>query len=289
VHSTGRPARIDDSDAVSGTPAEIVRRFGLVSVVGVPIRVEQRLWGVVVAGSRGPDPIAADAEERMTGFTELVATAIANAESRAELAASRARVVEASTDERRRIVRDLHDGAQQRLVHTIVTLKLALRELGSGSDRAEPLLRDALEQATDANGELRELVHGIMPRVLTSGGLRAAVEALADRCPVPLRVDVVPGRLPAAIEATAYFVTSEALTNVAKHAAAQEAAVTARLEDQALRLEVHDDGVGGADARRGSGLVGLRDRVEALGGTLEVRSPRGGGTAIVARIPLAGD
>jgi PAS domain S-box-containing protein len=275
--------------AQDGIPATVLRtsraaRSG--SAVGSPIAVEGRLWGVVVAGMASAEPIPADTERRIAGFTELVATAIANAEGRAQLAASRARVVAATTEERRRIVRDLHDGAQQRLVHAVVTLKLALQELESGDGNVEALVREALDEATGANSELRELVHGILPSVLTKGGLRAAVEALVERNPLEVTVDVSPERLPSAIEATAYFFVSEALTNALKHADARGAEVTAHVKDGGLRVEVRDDGAGGADPRRGSGLTGLRDRVEALGGTIEIRSPRGGGTSVVARIPV---
>jgi signal transduction histidine kinase len=243
---------------------------------------------VVVAATAQSDSIPADAEQRIAGFTELVGTAIANADSRAQLAASRARVVAATTEERRRIVRDLHDGAQQRLVHAVISLKLALRKLASQNGESEALVREALDQATQANSELRELVHGILPGVLTTGGLRAGIEALASRSPLPVTVDVTGERFPSAIEATAYFVVSEALTNVIKHAGARGAEVEVRVEDGRLRVAVRDDGAGGADAARGSGLTGLKDRVEALGGTIEVTSPAGGGTSLVARIPVPG-
>jgi signal transduction histidine kinase len=189
----------------------------------------------------------------------------------------------AADEERRRVVRDLHDGAQQRLVHTIVTMKLARGALDEGDD-ARPTLAEALDQAEQANTELRELAHGIRPTVLARGGLRAGLEALASRTPVPVDIGVDVGRLPPTVEATAYFVAAEALTNVAKHARAQRAQVTAWVDDAALRLRVRDDGVGGARAD-GSGLVGLADRVAALGGRFRVESPAGSGTLVAADIP----
>ncbi len=288
VLRTGRAARIDDATRTTGGPIAYVRRLGLRSGVGSPIVVEDRLWGVVIAATAQPQPIPPDTEQRIAGFTELVATAIANADSRAQLAASRNRVVAAATDERRRIVRDLHDGAQQRLVNAVITLKLALRELGPGNATLEPLLREALDQASDANAELRKLVHGILPGVLTSGGLRSGVDALVSRNSLPVTAEVTPERFPPAVEATAYFVISEALTNAVKHAGARQAEVKAAVEDGVLRLEVRDDGAGGADPGLGSGLTGLRDRVEALNGTIEIASAPGAGTSLVARIPIDG-
>jgi signal transduction histidine kinase len=207
------------------------------------------------------------------------------AASREVRAASRARIVAATDDERRRVVRDLHDGAQQRLVHTIITLKLARRAFESEEADGPALLTEALDHAEQATAELRELAHGILPAVLTGGGLRAGVDALASRMPVPVDNGVSVGRLPAAVEATAYFVVAESLTNVAKHARAKGAAVMARVEDGTLRVQVRDDGVGGA-RRDGSGLLGLADRLAALDGRLRVKSPTDGGTLIVADIPL---
>jgi signal transduction histidine kinase len=253
--------------------------------VGAPIIVDQRLWGVMIVSSKGDQPLPADTESRIAAFTELAATAISNTEAREEVAASRARIVAATDDERRRVVRDLHDGAQQRLVHTIVTLKLACLALQSEEADAPALLNEALDQAEQATAELRELAHGILPTVLTRGGLRAGVAALASRMPVEVETDVSVGRLPAAVEATAYFVVSETLTNVAKHAHARRAAVTASVEDGTLRVQVRDDGVGGAQPG-GSGLLGLADRLAALDGRLKVKSPADGGTLIAADIPL---
>jgi signal transduction histidine kinase len=193
--------------------------------------------------------------------------------------------VAATDEERRRVVRDLHDGAQQRLVHTVVTLKLARRALQNEEDRLPALLTEALAQAEQATAELRELAHGILPTVLTRGGLRAGVDALASRMPVPVEIDVSVGRLPAAVEATAYFVVAEALTNVAKHARARRAAVTARIENGTLAVQVRDDGIGGARPA-GSGLLGLADRLAVLDGQLRVESPVDAGTLVAAGIPV---
>jgi PAS domain S-box-containing protein len=284
VSRTGRPARVDDFTRATGPFAASLRELGVQSAVGTPIVVDGRLWGALNTASLRPDPIPADIEARMGQFTELVATAISNIEARAELAASRARIVAAADDERRRVVRDLHDGAQQRLVHTVVTLKLARRAFEKGDDVPQ-LLAEALDQAERANEELRELSHGVLPAVLARGGLRSGIEALASRTPVPVDIRVSAGRLPATIEATGYFVVAEALTNVAKHSRASRAEVTASVDNRTLRVRVSDDGVGGAQLE-GTGLVGLADRVAALDGRFWVDSPERGGTLIAADIPL---
>jgi PAS domain S-box-containing protein len=293
VLRTGRPARMHSYEDASGPAAALGRELGLRSSVGAPIVVDQRLWGVMIVSSKDDQPLPARTESRIAAFTELVATAISNTEareevaaSREEVAASRARIVAATDDERRRVVRDLHDGAQQRLVHTIITLKLARRAFESQKADAPALLSEALDHAEQATAELRELAHGILPAVLTQGGLRAGVNALASRMPVPVQTDVSVDRLPAAVEATAYFVVAEALTNVAKHARARRAAVTARVEDGILRVRVRDDGVGGSPRPDGSGLVGLADRLAAFDGRLRVESPTDGGTLLAADIPL---
>jgi signal transduction histidine kinase len=223
--------------------------------------------------------------ERMAKFAELLETAIANADSRDQLTASRARLVTAGDEVRRRVVRDLHDGAQQRLVHMIVMLKLAQRAFRENDETAESLVSQALEQAERGNAELRELAHGILPAVLTRGGLRAGVESLLSRLDLPVQMDVPASRFPAAIEASAYFIVAEALTNVVKHAHAKHAEVTASVGDGALCVEVRDDGIGGANPN-GHGLLGLGDRATALGGHLQVESPPGGGTFLAATLPL---
>jgi signal transduction histidine kinase len=238
----------------------------------------------MVAASRQAEALPAGTESRMGEFTELAATAISNIQARSDLAASRARIVAAADQERRRVVRDLHDGAQQRLVRTVVTLKLADRALKTDGDDAPQLVNEALHQAQQATDELRELVHGILPAVHTRGGLRAGVAPLAARMPVPLEVDVSVPRLPSVVEAIAYFVVAEALTNVAKHACAEHASVTAGMRSGTLRIEVRDDGIGGARPD-GGGLVGVVDRLSVLDGSLHVGSAPDGGTVITAAIP----
>jgi signal transduction histidine kinase len=231
--------------------------------------------------------VLADSESRLTRFTELVATAIANAENRAELKASRARLVAAADEARRRIERDLHDGTQQRLVSLAIKLQLAqsdvppeLRELDSELGRIAGELGGVVD-------ELREISRGIHPAVLSMGGLRPALRTLARRSAIPVAVDVrTETRFPAAVEAAAYYVVSEALTNAAKHAHASAVHVDLVAERGAVRVSISDNGVGGAHPGQGSGLVGLRDRVEALGGTIEIASPSGGGTELVVTLPL---
>ncbi|MDA0167245.1 GAF domain-containing protein [Solirubrobacter ginsenosidimutans] len=286
VMRTGRSARIDGYAAPVGPLAERGRRFGMHSVVGGPVVVDGRLWGAMVAGTAEHKPLPADAESRIAQFTELVATAISNVDARSDLAASRARIAHAADEERRRVVRDLHDGAQQRLVHTIITLKMArgARE-NEDEEQLSTLLDEALEQAEQATSELRELAHGILPTDLTEDGLYRSVQTLAARAPMPVENAVSVGRLPPAIEAAAYFVVAEALTNVAKHARALSATVTARIQDGTLRLQVHDDGVGGARPD-GTGLLGLADRLAVLNGQLRIESPADGGTLITAEIPI---
>jgi signal transduction histidine kinase len=216
----------------------------------------------------------------------LTEQARSEAELRRSEAESRRRVVAAADEERRRVVRDLHDGAQQRLVHTVITLKLARRAQRERDPTAEALISEALDHAERATEELRELVHGILPSVLITGGLRAGAEALVSRVPVPVAIDVTAERMPAAIEATAYFIVAEALTNVVKHSRADTARVRAWVDRDVLHVEVRDDGVGGARLEGGTGLLGLADRVAAFDGRLRVDSPPGGGTLITATLPL---
>ena len=284
VHRTGRPARFDTDDpAAPGMPAA-VRAERVRSALASPIVVAGELWGAITTVSH-ERAFAPGMERRLADFTELVATAISSLHARAELAASRARIASAAEDERRRVVRDLHDGAQQRLVHTVITLQLAQQALAKGIEDAPLLVREALEHAEQAIAEVRELAHGILPAILTHGGLPAGIDALASRAPVPIEIDVSVGRLPAPIEATAYFVVAEALTNVAKHASARHAEVIARVDNGILRVEVRDDGVGGASPT-GTGLVGFADRLAVFDGRLEIDSPPGAGTCLTATIPL---
>jgi signal transduction histidine kinase len=286
VYRTGRPARIDSYDHLSGELAERLRELGFRCAVAGPITLAGRLWGAVLVSSVRSGAFAAGDEDRISSFAELVAQALANAEAREQLAASRARLVEAGDAERRRLERNLHDGAQQRLVGLALTLRLAGRQLATDPAAARELLRRAdteLEQALD---ELRELARGLHPAVLTERGLGPALGALATRTPVPVEVaGEVDERLPARVEAAAYYVVAEALTNVAKYARASAVKVDISRADGQVVVTVADDGVGGADASRGSGLRGLSDRVEALGGRLEIRSPAGAGTTVRARLP----
>ena len=286
VARTGRTARRDDAGGGSTPIAGILRRAGVRSTVAAPVVVDGRTWGVLAASWTDAGPPPEDTEERVAGFAELLDTAIANADSRDQLTASRARVLAAGDDARRRVVRDMHDGAQQRLVHTIVTLKLARRALAAGGANAESLLAEALENAERANAEVRELAHGILPFGLTRGGLRAGVRDFVERLDLPVDVEVSTGRLARDIEASAYFIVAEALTNVVKHAHASRATVRAAVEDGSLRIEVADDGRGGADPQ-GYGLLGIADRVAALGGKLNIDSGGPGGTVLVARLPLS--
>ncbi|HEX4187676.1 MAG TPA: GAF domain-containing protein [Solirubrobacteraceae bacterium] len=285
VRDTWQLAHIDDYSHVTSRIGASARESGVGSAVGCPIVVDGQLWGSMTAATVREEPLPADAGSRIAEFTELVATAISNAQARSELAASRARIIAATDEERRRVVRDLHDGAQQRLVHTVVTLKLARHALETDADDAPALISEAVQHAEHATAELRELAHGILPTVHTRGGLRAGVVALATRMPLPVDIGVSVDRLPPAVEATAYFLVAEALTNVAKHAHAHHAEVTARVTDGSLLVQVRDDGVGGARPD-GSGLLGLGDRLGALDGTLRVDSPPDGGTLVAAVIPV---
>jgi signal transduction histidine kinase len=290
VLSTGRAARLDDYSQAHGTLAETVAATGVRWAVGVPIVVDGALWGVMNAGSREPGPPAPETEARLAKFTELLATAIANAEARGELEASRARIVATADATRRRIERDLHDGAQQRLVSLALELRAARAKVPAelGTHRAE-LSRfvDVLKNVLD---ELREIALGIHPAILAEGGLATALNTLARRSPLPVELDVqVEGRLSEPVEVAAYYVVSEALTNAAKYAQATAVEVVVERSDRTLRVAVRDDGVGGADPLRGSGLLGLRDRAEAIGGTMCLESFQGAGTSLVVTLPLDGD
>jgi signal transduction histidine kinase len=285
VLKTGLPARLDGFADATGPIGAAAQQMGVRSAVAAPIIVAGRLWGLVSVGSI-EQSLPEDTEARLAQFTELLATAIANAESRADVAASRARIVAAADETRRRIERDLHDGAQQRLVHTVIVQQLALRALHNGDPNLGELMAEALRHAEAANAELSELAHGILPSVLTREGLRAGVQALVTRMSLPVRVDVCGERLAAGVEATAYFVVSEALTNVVKHAKAASAEVTAGVRSGVLRVAIRDDGVGGAHARDSSGLRGLQDRVAAQDGQLFMESAPGEGTLVRALLPL---
>ncbi|WP_051325123.1 PAS domain S-box protein [Candidatus Solirubrobacter pratensis] len=292
VWRTGLPSRVDTYEGQEGELADTLRELGFRSAIAAPVVFGGRLWGAVIVSSVDPEPFPEGAEQRIADFAELVAQALANAEARAQLAASRARIVQAGDAERRRLERNLHDGAQQRLVSLSLTLRLAARRHGG-----DPELLRAGEELAQALEELRELARGIHPAVLTEYGLEPAIRALATRATVPVDLDVeLDERLPAPVEAAAYYVVAEALTNVAKYAQASGAHVHVfrdeRSGDEASGrgrrravVEVRDDGVGGAQ-ESGSGLRGLADRVEALGGALWLNSPAGEGTTLLAEMPV---
>jgi signal transduction histidine kinase len=286
VLRTGRPTRTDNQQPPDSTSAR-ARQLGVTSTVGTPIVVEGRLWGGMTVSSKQPEPLPPDTESRIADFAELVATAIANAESRTELAESRARIVTASDDTRRRIERDLHDGVQQRLVTLALVLRTAQAELPPGLEKVSTELSGVVEGLNAALNELREIARGIHPAILSEKGLVTALKAVARRSPIPVELDVrVEGPLPNSVEVAAYYVVSEMLTNTAKHSQAKAVHVDVTQADEVLHIAVRDDGVGGADPARGSGLVGLRDRVEALGGTIALHSAKGAGTGVEVMLPL---
>jgi signal transduction histidine kinase len=290
VFETGRPARIDSYADASGPVGVIGRETGFRSAVATPIIVEGRLWGVMAAGSSREPPLPPYAEGRLAEFTELVATAIANAESRAALAASRARIVAAADETRQRIERDLHDGIQQRLVTLMLGLRAAQAAVPAQLGELEGELSRVADGLASVFDELRDISRGIHPAILSERGLGPALRALARRSALPVELDLhVERRLPAHIEVAAYYVVSEALTNAAKHAYASVVKVTLDTHGATMRLAIRDDGIGRADPCKGSGLVGLRDRVEALGGRLQVISPSGRGTTLLIEIPLPGE
>ena len=288
AYRTGRSARVDAMDwsSATGTVAATARRLGVVSTVVSPIVVEGRLWGAMSVSSTD-EPLPLDSEERLERFTELVATAISNAEGKSELAASRRRIVAASDEARRRIERDLHDGTQQRLVSLGLSIRSAEADLPSDRSELRAELSRIAAGLADAVAELQELSRGIHPAILSQGGLGPALRTLARRSTTPVELDVaMDARLPEPIEVAAYYVASEALANAAKHAQASRVEVSLALSNGSLLLSIRDDGVGGADPAGGSGLLGLTDRVEALGGSIQVESRPGDGTQITAELPL---
>jgi signal transduction histidine kinase len=287
VFQTGRAARIDHFASASGPVAETARELDVRAGVAVPISVEDRLWGVMIVSSTHDQPLPAGTEERLAGFTELAATAIANAESQAALTTSRARIVATTDANRRRIERDLHDGAQQHLVGLALQLRNAKAAAPPEAGELMQQLDGVAGGLDDVLEELREIARGIHPAILAEGGLRPALKTLARRSAVPVRLDVrVDGRLPEQIEIAAYYVVAEALTNIAKHAHATVVDVQAATGDGALHVSVRDDGRGGAGFGHGSGLIGLRDRAEALGGQLLLYSTAGAGTGVQVSLPL---
>jgi signal transduction histidine kinase len=285
---TGRPARIEYSDDASGAIGQAARDWGMHTAVGVPIDVEGRVWGVVTVASTRDRSLPADTEARLVAFTELVGTAIANAEAQAALTASRARIVAAADTTRRRIERDLHDGAQQRLVSIALRLRTTMKDtLPSEADSLKLQLDDVAAELGGVLDELRELARGLHPAALVEGGLRPALRTLARRSAVPVRLDLrTDARFSEPVELAAYYVVAEALTNAAKHATASVMDVRLETVDGMLHVCVRDDGCGGADVTRGTGLLGLTDRVEALGGTLALSSARDQGTTVDIRVPV---
>jgi signal transduction histidine kinase len=283
---TGRPARTDSYADAPGFIGARIRQLGIGSSVACPIRVEGRLWGATVVSSKRPEPLPAGTEAQMADFTELAATAIANTQAREELAASRARIVRAADETKRRIERDLHDGIQQRLVSLALDLRVAQAAAPGELGELRRQLARVAEGLGEALQELQELSRGIHPAILSQGGLGPALKALARRCAIPVDVDVgLETRLAEPVEVAAYYVVAEALTNAAKHAHASAVRVEVQARPGRLHLSVRDDGVGGADPARGSGLIGLNDRVRALGGTITVQSPIGEGTRLLIDLP----
>jgi signal transduction histidine kinase len=288
IYRTRAPARMDTYDGAAGPTAERIRRLGIKSAVGAPIIVDSRMWGALIVGSAKSEPLTTDTEHRIRDFAYLIAIAIANAETRAELTASRARIVTAADQARRRFERDLHDGAQQR----VVSLGLEVRGVEDSVPPDQPALREQIAHITTGltaiATDLREISRGIHPAILSRGGLGPGIKALARRSTVPVVLDVqIDCRLPEHIEVAAYYVVAEALTNAAKHAQASEIKVRAGIETGDLHLEISDDGVGGAVVGGGTGLIGLKDRVEALAGRLDIVGLPAGGTRLTATIPVS--
>ena len=285
VLRTGAPARIHDYSERPGEIADNMRRMSYRSSVSAPIVVAGIMWGAV--GIASAEPLPAGTEARLGAFCELVSLAVASAQAREDLSASRARLVQAGDEQRRKLERNLHDGAQQRLVSLALTIRLARRQLESNAEAVAASLEGAAKELDLALEELRELARGLHPAALTEQGLGPALEGVANRLPIEVDVSAPAERLPENIEATTYYIVSEALTNVAKHAQATKAKVEMTVAGDVLKFEITDDGRGGADPSAGSGILGLRDRAEAVGGTLFVISPPGKGTLVTAQLPLS--
>jgi PAS domain S-box-containing protein len=287
VYRTGRARRSGNFEGTEGSMAHTLRQLGYQSSLAAPIHVEGRVWGAIGIATLGGELLPDDSERRLEGFAELVAQALANADAREQLAASRARLVQASDAERRRLERNLHDGAQQRLIALSLTLRHAQSRIAANPDAARGLLDTAGDELAAALTDLRELANGIHPGVLSERGLADGLTAVAQRAPFPVEIASVPAeRLPESVEIATYYLVSEALTNSAKYAQASVASVAvSRVGDRAV-IEITDDGIGGADLTKGSGLRGLGDRIGALGGRLAIDSPSGRGTTIRATIPL---
>jgi signal transduction histidine kinase len=287
VAQTGAPARMDSYADSSGPLAAVVRGTTARSAVGTPITLEGRPWGIMIASSSREGSLPPDAEVRLAAFTDLVATAIANAESREEIAASRARVVASADEARRRLERDLHDGAQQRLISLGLELRLAQAMAPAELSELNAQLALATKSVNDVGEELREISRGVHPAILSRGGIGSAIKMLARRSAIPVELELRAGqRLPDWLEVAAFYVVSEALTNAAKHSQASLVHIDFDVVDSVVQLSIRDDGVGGVDPTRGSGLTGLRDRVEAFGGTIEIASAAATGTCLHVTIPV---
>jgi PAS domain S-box-containing protein len=283
VHRTGGSVRVDAY--TEGVVATRMREAGYVSAAGAPVVVSGRPWGAVIVASGSDEPLGEDIERRLAPYASLLALAVASADAREQVIASRTRLVEAADEERRRLERDLHDGAQQRLVTLVLSLGVARRKVVD--ETVGELLAAAERDAREAISELRHLATGLHPPILSEGGLAPALTALARRAPLDVDVEHVPDeRFHPTVEVAAYFVVSEALTNVVKHAEASNVRVSARRENHSLVVKVEDDGRGGAKPQGGTGLIGLTDRVEALRGTLSISSSEADGTLLRAEIPI---
>jgi signal transduction histidine kinase len=286
LRKTGEPQRIDRYDGRAGPLVERITSAGYRSATAAPIKLGTQIWGALVVAAAADRPLPEGAEQKLADFAELVAQALANAEAYRKLADSRARIVEAADSERRRLERNLHDGAQQRLVALMLQLQLIKTAVRKDAASAQTLLSEAVSELEQALSELRELARGIHPAALTTQGLQAALHALSERAPIPVDLGQVPDRrLPDAVEAAIYYLVAEAITNIAKYAQATQASIAIERSNGTVTVTVSDDGIGGAQPSDGSGLVGLTDRVEALGGRLRIQSPPGHGTHLSAEIP----
>jgi signal transduction histidine kinase len=288
VARTGRSARIDDYAGVRGRAAEMMRENGYRAAVAAPIVVGGAMWGLLLVTSAEPDALGADAERRLGGFAELVALGLESAEAREQLNASRRRILRTAFEERRRLERNLHDGAQQRLVSLALQLRVLEGLLARDPDAARGLVANARTELDLAMRELRELARGLHPAVLSERGLAAALESLAASAALPVHVTgATEERLGDAVEAGAYFVVAESITNTVKHAHASRIEVRLARAPGALHIEIEDDGRGGADPAAGTGLRGLADRIEALGGRFTVADRDGGGTIVSVQLPVS--
>jgi PAS domain S-box-containing protein len=287
VHRTGQAARMDDWESATGSVAAMANALGVRSAVASPVVVEGRLWGTMVAATNQSKPLPADTESRIVEFTELLATAISNAESREALIASRARIVAAGDEARRRIERNLHDGTQQRLVALGLDVEIVRDSIPADQQDVRSDLERIRHDLEAVLEDVRELSHGLHPAMLSQSGLGPSLRALARRSPIPVKLDVSVSERPSeSTENAVYYVISEALANAAKHARASEVVVLLMNSGSEIRAIIEDDGSGGAEASAGSGLVGLIDRVEALGGRFALESPPGHGTRISIEMPL---